>query len=197
LLTLKFVHPNACLLYLIFYMSLTLKNLSYLFKNFILRITSFLNFIPFYFMLRISWQRKCFFSVGVEMVYMFCPSCLQRHYLKFSHLHYLIFYMFLTLKNLSYLFKNFVLRITSFFFNFIPFYFLLRISWQRKCFFSVRVEMVYMFCPRCLQRHYLKFSHLHVSLLPLMCGIIDLGIPVHVLCIFCEKLKGVMYLKLI
>jgi len=50
--TLKFVHPNARLLYLIFYMFLPLKNLCYLFKNFILRITSFLNFIPLYFMLR-------------------------------------------------------------------------------------------------------------------------------------------------
>jgi hypothetical protein len=50
----KIHSPDACLLYPIFYMFLPLKNLCYLFKNFVLTITSFLNFIPLYFMLKIS-----------------------------------------------------------------------------------------------------------------------------------------------
>jgi hypothetical protein len=87
LLTLKFVHPNTRLPYPIFYMCLTLKNLYFLFKIFVLRITCFLNFTPSYFILRTSWQRRCFFSVGVEMVYIFYPSRLQRRCLKFSRLH--------------------------------------------------------------------------------------------------------------
>jgi hypothetical protein len=112
--------------------------------------------------------------------------------LKFTHpnarLLYPIFYMFLLLKNLYYLFKNFILRITSFL-NFIPLYFMLRISWQRKCFFLVEVEMVYMFCLSRPQCRSLKLSHLSVSLLPLMSGIIALGILVHVFCIFWWKIK--------
>jgi len=104
-----------------------------------------------------------------------------------AHLLYPIFYMFLTLKNLCYLFKSFVLRIMSSS-NFIPFYFMLRTTWQRKCFFPVGVEMIYMFCSSRLQRHCLRFSHLHVSLLPLMSGIVDVGIPVHVFCNFYARM---------
>jgi len=66
--------------------------------------------------------------------------------------------------------------------------FMLRTTWQRKCFFPVGVEMVYMFCLSRLQRHCLRFSHLHVSLLPLMSGIVDVGIPVHVFCIFYARM---------
>jgi len=54
LLTQKFIPQNAHLLYPIFFMFLPLKNLCYLFKNFALRITCFLNFIPVYFILRTS-----------------------------------------------------------------------------------------------------------------------------------------------
>jgi hypothetical protein len=101
---------------------------------------------------------------------------------------YPIFYMFLPFKNLCYLFKTFSLRITCFL-NFIPVSFILRTLWQRKCFFPVRVEMVYMFCPSRLSCHCLRLSHLHVSLLPLISGIVDLGIQAHAFCICWWKIK--------
>jgi len=107
-----------------------------------------------------------------------------------AHLLYPIFYMFLPLKNLCYLFKNFAFRITCFL-NFIHVYFMLRTSWQRKWFFPVRVEMVYMFCLSCLPCRCLRLSHLHVSLLPLISGIVDLGIQAHAFCICWWKIKKV------
>ena len=82
-----------------------------------------------------------------------------------------------------------ILKNNIFLKKFISFYFMLRISWQRKCFFLVRVEMIYMFCLSRLQRRCLKFSHLHVSFFQLMSSIIDLGIPVHAFCIFWWKIK--------
>jgi len=62
-----------------------------------------------------------------------------------------------------------------------PLYFMLRISWQMKCFFPAEVEMIYMFCLSPLQRCCLKFSYPSESLLQLMSGIVDLDILV---CVF-------------